>query len=252
MSLSFQDVLGNFCIQAQVALDEETGLPTPNRQEQHRFTQWLNEAATWVWRGQFQQWTFPELITGATVTLATGGIVTAADIDNATFWSVWQSDPRLAQEGERQRLALKATAKANGDLIVDGQADGAEVFVIWRTTIPKWSAVLAAGFSQAVSVGTRLWNKQDGDCGDGHVYRALVADATPDDFDSATQWAAVTLPEVLLEPVVAKAMQLKMRGDGLPGVAQMWEGTALNWMESRAIEAERAPHEKPWLYNQNA
>jgi hypothetical protein len=171
MTLTFQDILTRFASQAQVALDADTGLPTLSRQEEHRFTQYLNEAAAWVWRGKFDRWTFPELITGKTVTLGASGLITAATLDNATFWSVWDTDPRNAQVTERQRLQLRATAKGNGDLLVDEGAAGNTVFVIYRTRVPKWTAVLASGYASTVSVETRLWNKLCGTDGDGEVYR---------------------------------------------------------------------------------
>jgi hypothetical protein len=252
MSLSFSDVLTRLASQAQVSLDEDTGLPNLSRQEEHRFTLYLNEAATWVWRGLFEQWTLPDLITGTEVTLATGGIIAAADIDSATFWTVWDSDPRLALPEARLRLQNRATAKANGDLIVEGGTAGDTVFVIHRLRIPKWTAVLASGFGATVSADTRLWNKECGSDGDGHVYRALAADVSPDAFETPTAWLPVTLPETLLEPLTAKALANKLRTDGQPAIADSWETSARMWMESRAIEAERQPHEKPWLYNANA
>ena len=250
MSLTYSDILTRFASHAQVALDETTGLPVLNRQEEHRFTIYLNEAATWIWRGLYEQWTLPDLIEGTAVTLATGGIITAADIDNATFWTVWDTDPRLELPEDRQRLQKRATAKANGDLIVEDGTAGDTVYVVYRLRIPKWTAVLATA-AVTVSIDTRLWDKVCDCDGTGNVYRALIADVTPDDFTVTTSWLPVTLPETLLEPLTAKALSLKMRTDGQLDIANAWEDTATRWMESRALESERQPFEKPWLYNSN-
>lgn len=251
MSLPFATVLTKFASNVQVALDETTGLPTLKRQEEHRFTQYLNEAATWIWRGKYQNWTLPDLITGVEVTLATGGIIEAADIDSADFWSVWSSDPRLALPEDRARLALRATAKPNGDLLLENGTAGDTVYVIYRIRIPKWTAVTASGFASTVSLDTRLWNKKCNNDGDGNVYRALAADVSPDDFTVTTNWLPVTLPETLLEPITAKALANKARADAQFDIATAWEDQAERWMETRARAAEQQPGEKPWLYNQN-
>jgi hypothetical protein len=252
MTLTFQDILTRFASQAQVALDADTGLPTLSRQEEHRFTQYLNEAAAWVWRGKFDRWTFPELITGKTVTLGANGLITAATLDNATFWSVWDTDPRNAMPTERQRLQLRATAKGNGDLLVDEGEAGTTVFVIYRTRVPKWSAVLASGYASTVSAETRLWNKLCGTDGDGEVYRALIANANLDDFTDTTEWEPVNLEETLLETLVAKAMALRQMAAGLPASASQYEARAIDWLENRVREADINPSDKPWLYNANA
>lgn len=250
MTLTFQDILTRFASQAQVALDADTGLPTLSRQEEHRFTQYLNEAAAWVWRGKFDRWTLPELITGKTVTLGASGLITAATLDNATFWSVWDTDPRNAMPTERQRLQLRATAKGNGDLLVDEGAAGNTVYVIYRTRVPKWSAVTASGYTSTVTAETRLWNKLCGTDGDGQVYRALTANANLDDFTDTTAWEPVALEETLLETLVAKAMAIKLRNDGQPAIAAPHEEAAHLWLENRARDAHA--DDKPWLYNANA
>jgi hypothetical protein len=251
MSLSFATVLTKLASNVQCALDETTGLPTPKRQEEHRWTQFLNEAAQWIWRGKYQNYTIPDLITGTSATLTTGGIITAATLDSSDFWSVWTSDPRLAQPEDRARLALRAIAKPNGDLLVENGTSGDTVYLIYRLRIPKWTAVLASDFGSTVSLDTRLWNKECGDDGDGHVYRALAASVSPDDFTVTANWLPVTLPETLLEPITAKALAIKARADGQFDIATAWEDQAERWMETRAVAAEQQPGEKPWLYNQN-
>lgn len=251
MSLPFATLLNRLAADVQATLDDTTGEATLLRQEEHRLTIYLNEAASWIWRGKYQNWTFPELITGTSATLTTGGIITAATIDSADFWSVWSSDPRLAQPEDRARLALRAIAKPNGDLLVENGNSGTTVYVIYRTRVPKWTAVTASGFSAPVSLDTRLWNKQCNNDGDGHVYRALAADVSPDDFTDTTAWLPVTLPETLLEVINAKAMALKLRSNANFEAAQGWENFAHDWMETRARQAEQQPLEKPWLYNQN-
>lgn len=253
MSLTFSTILDRLAAQVQTAFDETTGAPILNRQEEHRFTAYLNEAAAWIWRGKYQNYTLPDLITGVEVTLGTDGIIAAADIDNADFWTVWSSDPRLALPEDRAALALRATAKPNGDLIVQNGNAGDTAYVIHRTRIPKWTAVLASGFGSTVSIDTRLWNKlcpNDADS-DGHVYRALIANASPDDFTDTASWLPVALPETLLEPITAKALSLRFRADGQYEAASQHEDVAERWMETRARAAEQQPYEKPWLYSEN-
>lgn len=252
MSLPFATVLTKLASDVQCPLDETTGLPTIARQEEHRLTQYLNEAAQWIWRGKYQNFTLPDLITGTTATLASGGIITAATIDTSDFWSVWASDPRLAQPEDRARLAIRAIAKPNGDLLLESGTAGDTVYVIYRLRIPKWTAVLASDFGSTVSLDTRLWNKECNNDGDGQVYRALAADVSPDDFTVTANWLPVTLPETLLEPITAKAHALRLRTSALPAAAQDWENIAQEWMETRARAAEQQPGDKPWLYNQNA
>lgn len=251
MSLTFTDVLTRFASQANVSLNETTGLPEPSRQEEHRFTLYLNEAAAWIWRGLFKSWTLPDILTGDTVTLGTGGIIAATDVDSSTFYTVWESDPRLELPEDRHRLQKRASQKENGDIVVESGTSGDEVYVIYRTRIPKWTAVEATT-AATVSIGTLLWDKTCGDCGSGNVYRALVADASPDDFTDTSLWTPVTLPDTLLEPLTAKAMAIKLRTDGQPAIAATWEETAIEWMHSRSRESEVNPGEKPWLYNSNS
>ena len=251
MSLPFATLLTKLASNVQCALDETTGLPTLKRQEEHRFTQYLNEAAAWIWRGKYQNYTLPDLITGTSATLASGGIITAATIDSSDFWSVWSTDPRLELPEDRARLAIRATAKPNGDLLVESGTAGDTVYVIYRLRIPKWTAVLASDFGSTVSADTRLWNKECGNDGDGQVYRALAADVSPDDFTVTASWLPVTLPETLLEPITAKALANKARADAQFDISNIWEEQAERWMETRARAAEQQPGEKPWLTNQN-
>ncbi len=251
MSLTFTTVLNRLAATVQAELNEDSGDAKILRQEEHRLTNYLNQAATWIWRGKYQHYAIEDILTGTSATLATGGIIEAADIDSADFWSVWSSDPRLALPEARARLALRATAKANGDLLIENGNSGDTVFVFYRTRVPKWTAVTASGYTAPVSLNTRLWNKECNNDGDGHVYRALAADVSPDDFTVTASWLPITLPEPLLEVINAKAMAIKFRSETNFEAAQGWENFAHDWMEARARQAEQQPGEKPWLYNQN-
>lgn len=251
MSLTFTTLLNRLAADVQATLDETTGAATLARQEEHRLTVYLNEAAAWIWRGKYQHYAIEDIITGTSATLASGGIITAATIDSADFWSVWSSDPRLALPEDRARLALTATAKPNGDLLIENGTAGDTVFVIYRTRVPKWSAVTASGYTATVSLGTRLWNKECNGDGDGHVYRALAADVSPDDFTVTASWLPVTLPEPLLEVINAKAQSLRLRSAANFEAAAAWDNIAHDWMETRARQSEQQPGEKPWLTNAN-
>lgn len=247
-TISFQTLLQAFADQARVARsnfsDDEKQLLCGD----------LNEAAHWLWTTATHSQALPDMMTGKTVTLAAGGIIAAAEINAADFWSVWVSDPREATQGSRGPLAVRATALGNGDVKVTDGAEGDGVFVIYKTPPPQWAVTL---ISEGVfAKDTLLWNAVSLPpiLPDGHVYRAVQAGADWADIDGpdTAWWVQVTLPQSLQYLVVMRANYQRMRlGSKVPEAAGRERFALDQALEAAFMASEKQPQDKPWLYNFN-
>jgi hypothetical protein len=245
-TVSFNTLLTRFTAQSQVALNETTGLPNLSLQEEYRFTQYLNEAALWLWEQETHTMALPDMLTGKTVTLATGGLITAEDIEHSAFWSVWKSDPRLKEYGpERAALNLDAIGQANGDIKVTESNADATVYVIYKTIPPQWT-VEAASSSCTYDIGDLV------KCGT-KVYRSLMTEASAGDVTDATVWSEVTLPQNLQRIIIKKANVERLRlGSSMPANAQSEEQELMKALDSAFLGAQPLTGIKDWLYNSNA
>jgi len=186
----------------------------------------------------------PDMLTGKTVTLGAGGVIAAAEIEDASFWSVWESDPRATIWGEgRNALQIHATGLGNGDVKVD-RAAGVEVYVIYKTLVPQWTVdkQLTCG---SFAVGDLIY------C-NGKVYRSLADDANAGDLSDANVWAEVTLPQSLQRIVVLKANFDRLwQGTNTPAVAEPAQAELLRALDAAFAGAQALVGTKLWLYNQN-
>lgn len=202
----------------------------------------LNAAALWLWETETSSQCLPEMLTGKTVTLATGGVIEAADIDNASFWSVWKSDPRAALPGRRSQIS--AYAAGFGDVQVRDGVAGTTVFVLYKTVPPQWTTTEASTNCEY----------QTGDLvlSAGRVYRALSDEAHANDLEDATVWVEVTLPQSLQRIIVMKANYERMRlGAAMPTNAMREEIELLRALEMAFLATYNPENDKPWLANQN-
>jgi len=171
--LSFRTVLHAFGNLTGLPIDS-TGVPTFTTTEEARYCGRLNDAMRWLWFVALPQRVLPDMLTGATVTLGTGGQVAAADIESSSFWSVWQSDPRAEVLMDRPdaRLRLEASQLGNGNLQVRNGSSGDSVFVFYRRELPIWTTVRAADGSFPPSA--LVWFQQaflSNPTPDGQVYK---------------------------------------------------------------------------------
>jgi hypothetical protein len=213
--------------------------------EKEQFTADLNTAALWLWEQETHTMALPDMLTGKTVTLASGSLITAATIEEASFWSVWKSDPRLKQHGaERDALKLEGTAQANGDIKVIDSTAGTSVYVIYKTVVPQWT-VDPATTSTAYDIGDLV------ECS-GKVYRSLIAEASAGDVTDTAVWTEVTLPQSLQRIIVKKANAERLRlGNSMPANAQSEELELMKALDAAFLGAQPLTNVKDWLYNQN-
>ena len=213
--------------------------------ERERMTADLNAAALWLWETECSSSMLPDMATGKSVTLSTGGIIPAATIENATFWSIWQRDPRAEPEHERNKLKLGATALGNGDVKLTPGTSAATVYVIYKSIPPQWT-VDAPDLSRNYAIGDRVLSN-------GRVYRAIIADASAADLTDTTTWVEVTLPQSLQRIVTLKANFERLRlGANLPAAASREDAELERALDLAWIASENQPGNKPWLHNQNA
>jgi len=255
-AVSFQSLLNAFGNLAGLPITT-AGVPEFTTTEEARFCGRLNDAVRWLWFAAMPRRALPGMLTGKTVTLATGGKVSSADIEGSDFWSVWQSDPRaeVLMDREWARLRLEGTALNNADIQVRGGVAGTTVFVIYRKPLPVWTTVRLA--EQGYAAGATAWFETaltaPADTPDGHVYRNISgALAAGDDIFDSNVWQAVTLDDTLQEIALRRANADRMRADNqLREFSADEYDLATRAMESALIGAEESHNTKPWLSNWN-
>ena len=237
-TITFQTLLTAFAGAARV------GRATLQPEEESQFCADLNAASLHLWEVETHSVALPDMLTGKTVTLGTDGVIAAADIEDAAFWSVWQSDPREVVDGEgRSSLQIRATALGNGDVKTSRTA-GTEVFVIYKTQVPQWTVTAASAACSYAEGDLVLFN--------GRVYRSLADDVSAGDLTDTTNWEEVTLPQSLQRLVVTKANYERIRlGTNMPENAGRERFEYERALDSAFIGAQNEPSGKPWLYNQN-
>jgi len=213
--------------------------------EKEQMTADLNTAALWLWEQETHTMALPDMLTGKTVTPASG-LITAATIEEASFWSVWKSDPRLKQYGpERAALLLDATGQANGDIKITDTTASTTVYVIYKTVPPQWT-VDPASSSQTYDIGALV------ECS-GKVYRSLIAEASAGDVTDPAVWTEVTLPQSLQRIILKKANTERLRlGNSMPAAAQSEELELMKALDGAYLAAQPLTNVKDWLYNANA
>jgi hypothetical protein len=223
--------------------------------EERQLGAYLNEAALWLWESETGTMALPDMMVGKTVTLATGGVITAADIEDASFWNVWQADPRLQQSFTVPHYRRQASQLENGDIKVFSAAAGEQVFVFYKSAVPQWTterleeeiyvADALVWFTNALPVPANFPN--------GQVYKN-VANTTSDwsDLFDLTIWQPVTLPQSLQRIVQLKANYERVRrGAAMPQNASSEEADLRRALDLALISVSNEVNGKPWLYNQN-
>jgi len=214
-------------------------------QEEEQFCADLNAAALCLWEVETHSQALPDMLAGQTVTLSAGGVIPAATIDTASFWSVWKSDPRLSTDpNARARLNLQATGLANGDVKVLDAHAGDEVYVLYKTRPPQWT-IEAPSSARTYDIGDLV------NC-DGRVYRSLVNEASAGDITDPALWEEQTLPVSLQRIVVTKANYERIRlGANMPENAGRERFEYERALDAAFLGAQNEPGAKIWLYNQN-
>lgn len=237
-TISFQTLFNAFASQARV------GRSVIQAAEKEQMVGDLNEAALWLWEEETATMALPDMMVGKTVTLGTDGVIAAADIDDASFWSVWKSDPREQQRIDLGKYHLSALALGNGDVKVVTGAAGQEVFVIYKSRPPQWTdveVVAACSYSKGSLV-----------LSGGKVYQALFDEAPGSDLGDTSQWEEVLTPQSLQRIIVLKANSERMRlGAVMPENAGRENAELERAVDQAFIAAANEVNSKPWLMNQN-
>jgi hypothetical protein len=249
-TISFQTLLNAYAGAARV------GRAMLQPEEEEQLCADLNAAALHLWEVETATMALPDLLTGKTVTLGTDGVIDAAEIEDASFWSVWKSDPRDVIWGYgRNELQVEATGQANGDVKVNGSA-GDEVFVIYKTLVPQWTVerVVDKRYAQ----GTLAWyaeenpNNSNLQTPTGQVYQVIEVEADAVDILNTDFWQPVTLPQSVQRIVVLKANFDRLwQGTNTPAVAEPAMLELNRALDAAFIGAQERLGAKRWLYNQN-
>jgi len=223
--------------------------------EERQLGAYLNEAALWLWESETGTMALPDMMVGKTVTLATGGVITAADIEDASFWNVWQADPRLQQSFTVPHYRRQASQLENGDIKVFSGTAGEQVFVFYKSAVPQWTVTpIAAGL---YAEGALVWNSVAVPpiLPDGHVYQAVAPNADAADIEAPYDvlwWRQITLPQSLQRIVQLKANYERVRrGAAMPQNASSEEADLRRALDLALISVSNEVNGKPWLYNQN-
>jgi hypothetical protein len=237
-TISFQTLLNAYAGAARV------GRATLQPEEEAQLCADLNAAALHLWEVETATLALPDLLVGKAVTLGTDGVLTAAEIEESPFWSVWKSDPRDVIWGYgRNELQIPATGQGNGDVKVEG-ATGDEVFVIYKSLVPQWT-VTPPQLQCSYALGDLVF------CA-GRVYRSLGDEVSAGDLTDTSSWAEVTLPQSLQRIVVLKANFDRLwQGTNTPAVAQPAMLELNRALDTAFIGAQERLGSKKWLYNQN-
>jgi hypothetical protein len=249
-TISFQTLLNAYAGAARV------GRSMLQPEEEEQMCADLNAAALHLWEVETATMALPDLLTGKTVTLGTDGVIEAAEIEDASFWSVWKSDPRDVIWGYgRNELQIEATGQANGDVKVNGSA-GDEVFVIYKTLVPQWTVERFVDGQQVPVGGLRWWETvvhPVHGVANGQVYQNVGAvDYNWSDLFNPTIWQPVTLPQSVQRIVVLKANFDRLwQGTNTPAVAEPAMLELNRALDAAFIGAQERLGAKRWLYNQN-
>jgi hypothetical protein len=225
--------------------------------EERQLGAYLNEAALWLWESETGTMALPDMMVGKTVTLATGGVITAADIEDASFWNVWQADPRLQQSFTVPHYRRQASQLENGDIKVFSAAAGEQVFVFYKSAVPQWTVErLNSGLNYAPE--SVFWFEGTYEApptaADGHVYQNISGEelAGWDDWDVPGLRQKITLPQSLQRIVQLKANYERVRrGAAMPQNASSEEADLRRALDQALISVSNEVNGKPWLYNQN-
>ena len=199
-SLPFRSVLWELAKELELNPDPNLGEVTFGTPDLLISVHRLNMAAEWAWREEMVDMTLPETLTGVEVTV-TDGVVSADDVANSDWVSLWTTDPRIDERAERVRYA--DGFRLLGSVLTS-------CFALYRMACPVFTSREVVG-ATAYAVDERVLNPVD-----GHCYVCLVEDALGSELADAEKWAQVTLPLSLKRSVLCYARYLHFRAKALP------------------------------------
>jgi hypothetical protein len=251
-TLSFRQLLDSFMGAARRAPSEVTA----GSAEETQFGADLNAAARWLWVTETHSMALPDMMTGKTVTLGTGGVIAATAIEDADFWSVWSVDPRTKLLGSREALQLPATALGNGDVAVHDKKATDTVYVLYKSPVPRWTTTRVIDVTTYAAAALVWWEGVIVTTypPDGHVYLNINPSgfSTSEDITDTGTWAKVTLPQSLEDIIVKKANYERLRlGTNMPENAGRERAELVAAVDAAFLAAAQVVSNKPWLYNQN-
>ncbi len=213
----------------------------------------LNAAARWLWE-ETHSVALPDMLTSKTVTLATGGVIAAADVEDATFWSVWREDPRTVKPGTW--MALMATGLGNGDVKVHDKAAGDSVFVFYKSPVLRWTTdrLEEASYPEGALAWFEAALSGDFTVPNGHVYRNITTGlANWDDLLDTASWLPVSVPVSLVNLLILAANEERLRlGSDVPGQASQAKARRDEAFDKVSLAASADPASAPWLCNSNS
>jgi hypothetical protein len=245
--ISFKTLLWDLAWDAGRVPDPAAGGTSADFTTRDRFvlTQRLNQAVDWLWNEVGPWWSPEDMLTGQQIELHEGGLVDASEIEQATFFSVWQSDPRNAPASTLpSRLRLPARRQSNGDLLVLNTPAETNVFVFYKTPVPVFTAVpVVSGTTYATN--SIVWHE----AGSGHVRKALTSSLGSTVANNST-WKSITLPSTFATVVKLHANYLRLLlREQLPENAGRLRQLMTEALDNLLTAQEDEPGDKPWLIN---
>lgn len=203
-TLTFTNLLADYCEIATVPRDGTTGNHTPTEGDKAECASLLNRACAFIWQDWHPTIFLPCMTATATVTPdATTKIVAAATLDYASKWSFWTSDPRPVHASGRtawETTLRRATQETDGPMILDPSTT---MFAFYQTRAPRFTHT-AWATSTAYAVGDVVL--QSGSC-----YRCLTqhtAGTFATDLSNA-KWREQTVPEELRAALLRRVAELR-------------------------------------------
>jgi len=138
--------------------DPAAGTVTMTAADEAQLVNRLNAGLRWCWE-YYTGFSLSQTIDEGSVTLATGAVIEAAEIDNGDRFSIWSENPRPLERSQLNRVRLRGRMLANGDVLVPEGAAGQAVYVFWQVppTVISVAGLASQTVPDALARAAVLW-----------------------------------------------------------------------------------------------
>lgn len=245
---SFSQYLQEHCLLVGTSRNDTTGLYEPTVGTKADAAQLLTLACEYAWQDWSTWALLPSLTESASVTPNGSHVITWADLQYTSKWSLWTTDPRSSYETEDglwETYRRKGVQHADGVLVVDDPAAAMTAF--YQKAAPKFTHVNVVS-ATTYATGDLVWDGTDGTItatATGHCYKALGAYAGSDIADTA-KWRVQSAPEELRQALMTRVNELRLKLQSGQRQTSNQEGaTAESMME--AIYQRHTRTLPPWF-----
>lgn len=232
---SFSQFLQAYCLLVGAARNDTTGLYEPTVKQKAGAAQMLTLACEYAWQDWSSWALLPSLTESASVTPNGSHVITWADLQYASKWSLWTTDPRAsyeADDGVWERYRRRGVQHADGVLVVDDPEAAMTAF--YQKAAPQFTHVNVVS-ATTYATGDLVWDGTDGTItttATGHCYKALGAYAGSTIADT-TKWRVQSAPEELRQAILVRVDELRLQYQaGQPTTAKGEAVTAESLMEN--------------------